>query len=309
MRSILLIIALTLMPFHCSAEDKLQEICKSKNNEEKYVIDLYHDGIFCTLDEYLAVGNECESRFAYDPQIEYMVDINNDKNPDIIFSFTAKGGPWHECYKQSQVFVNCGNNIFINMLDLCTTSLRAYKFNKKTGWVTLKGTFERLMENGDSLITYEEFDFDKKSFSYIATYSEKERIKTELDDLRLANEKYLPSDPRTYLLKFPKFQGEEPIPEIRPTSPSFNCAKAATQIEKIICADTDLIEADKLLSDDFRKLNSTLKDGQKEKLLTEQKAWLKQRNECNTSSCLLWLYSNKINELRYRIRYNLETPQ
>jgi uncharacterized protein YecT (DUF1311 family) len=289
-----------MMPFFCSADDKLKEVCESKNSKEKYVIEYNAERMVCTLKSYLADGNECISPFnGYKTTlIQYMGDINNDKYIDIILHYQFGSGPWNESYNIFEVFVNCGNNIYINILDIPLDTLRPYKFNKETGWVSLKGTFERLGENGDSQITIEQFDFNKKSFSYIPTYSKKERIKTELDDLRLANEQYLPSDPRTYLLKFPKFQGEEPIPETPPTSPSFNCANAATPIEKIICAETDLIEADKLLSDDFRKLNSTLKDAQKEKLLTEQKAWLKQRNRCKNARCLLESYSWRIQELR-----------
>jgi hypothetical protein len=298
MRSVLLFISLVFIALQCTAQDKLKEVCKSKNNGEKYVIDSNHERIICTLDNYLYNENECYASFGGSrPLLQYMGDINNDKLIDVILSFPVSG-PCIDICHSSTIFVNCENNIYINILNIPMDTLWPYKFNKETGWVSLKGTFERLGENGEPLITYEEFDFDKKNFSYIATYSEKERIKTELDDLRLANEQYLPSDPRTYLLKFPKFQGEDPIPETRPTSPSFNCAKAATPIEKIICADTDLIEADKLLSDDFRKLNSTLKDAQKEKLLEEQKAWLKQRNLCKNARCLLESYSWRIQELR-----------
>ena len=91
---------------------------------------------------------------------------------------------------------------------------------------------------------------------------------------------------------------------------SFDCAKASTRVEKLICGDAQLSELDekliKAFGDDYRTSVSRLDDKlakmyqddlnkaneeQKQQLITEQKHWLKHtRNVCQDITCLKLAY-------------------
>jgi uncharacterized protein len=65
---------------------------------------------------------------------------------------------------------------------------------------------------------------------------------------------------------------------------SFNCVKAATPPEKMICADAELSAADSDLMIAYKKaLNSTSKV---EELREEQRKWMDQRDNCATLACM-----------------------
>lgn len=84
---------------------------------------------------------------------------------------------------------------------------------------------------------------------------------------------------------------------------SFDCAQASTPLEDTICTDSRLSEADEELSRDFSRLKDSLDSGQSKALLTEQRAWLKQRTDkCSAANapCLLRLYNERIEALRVR---------
>lgn len=74
---------------------------------------------------------------------------------------------------------------------------------------------------------------------------------------------------------------------------SFNCAKTSSQVEKLICANEDLSKLDSSLS----KLYNLQKKNNPS-LVNEQKQWLlKVRNPCQTSACLIKVYSIRIKAL------------
>jgi uncharacterized protein len=89
------------------------------------------------------------------------------------------------------------------------------------------------------------------------------------------------------------------------SGPSFDCGKASTDIEKTICADKDLSEADRSLALRYSELSRILKPGEKKELVQTQKTWLRQRDkECSRlstaaerSKCLKERYSQRIAEL------------
>ena len=71
----------------------------------------------------------------------------------------------------------------------------------------------------------------------------------------------------------------------------FDCKAAATEVEKMICADDALSAADYALSHQYKVLlavssnDLTLKDS--------QRAWLNERNRCKEIKCLLTLYRGR----------------
>ncbi|QCG97330.1 DUF1311 domain-containing protein [Azospirillum sp. TSA2s] len=62
--------------------------------------------------------------------------------------------------------------------------------------------------------------------------------------------------------------------------PSFDCKAAATPVEKAICADSKLADADREIADAYKTLQDLSGTADRERLRTEQRAWLAQRNQC-----------------------------
>ncbi len=80
-------------------------------------------------------------------------------------------------------------------------------------------------------------------------------------------------------------------------SPSFNCAKATNNIEKIICRNKNLGQLDNLLNKIFRK---ALQTEASKKIQQEQLAWLKIRNKDQNNNDIQHiesLYENRIRNL------------
>jgi len=68
-------------------------------------------------------------------------------------------------------------------------------------------------------------------------------------------------------------------------SPSFDCRKAATATERLICADDDLAALDRRLGDAFRAVRQSAPDDRKAGLLQEQQRWLREvRDGCVAAS-------------------------
>ncbi len=76
---------------------------------------------------------------------------------------------------------------------------------------------------------------------------------------------------------------------------SFDCAKAGTKVERLICGDKQLSALDDELGSAYRE---ALRVRWSEKLLPDsQKAWLKERNGCSTAQCVRDAYQRRIREL------------
>lgn len=85
-------------------------------------------------------------------------------------------------------------------------------------------------------------------------------------------------------------------------SASFDCAKAATKIEKAICADSRLGELDEELAHLYKGLLKSLDAKGKEVLRREQRYWLKDRNRRFASAnvdSLLSSYEQRISALAF----------
>lgn len=85
-------------------------------------------------------------------------------------------------------------------------------------------------------------------------------------------------------------------------SASFDCAKAATNIEKMICGSAAIAKLDVDLA---QRYTSLIKLAPQDKKLaqTEQREWLKERNQCSTERCLKESYSARISELDTILRH------
>lgn len=76
---------------------------------------------------------------------------------------------------------------------------------------------------------------------------------------------------------------------------SFDCAKAGTSIERLICSESQLSKLDDDMGDAYR---ATLQFTQKtQELKRRQVEWIKERNRCQTVECLAAVYRKRIQEL------------
>jgi uncharacterized protein len=87
-------------------------------------------------------------------------------------------------------------------------------------------------------------------------------------------------------------------------SPSFNCAKASGQVEKLICSDAELAKLDRSLADLYSVLLKHTPAGEQKQLKAEQRGWVKGRNDCwksdDVRGCVKGEYETRINELKDR---------
>lgn len=77
---------------------------------------------------------------------------------------------------------------------------------------------------------------------------------------------------------------------------SFDCRKAATSVEKVICGDPQISDLDGQLA---KLYAAALRTGaSQDAVRTAQRAWIKLRNGCADSSCVKAAYEERIAELR-----------
>ena len=68
--------------------------------------------------------------------------------------------------------------------------------------------------------------------------------------------------------------------------PSFDCAKASTNAEKLVCSDNELANLDNELASTYSKVRNSLDSAGKKQLTSEQKAWLATYNQCADKECV-----------------------
>lgn len=76
---------------------------------------------------------------------------------------------------------------------------------------------------------------------------------------------------------------------------SFDCEKAATKVEKMICADPELSKLDEELAKTYQ--NAMKDEGQAEVIKSTQKLWLKERNHCEDAACVKQAYASRLQNL------------
>lgn len=79
-------------------------------------------------------------------------------------------------------------------------------------------------------------------------------------------------------------------------SPSFDCAKASTNAEHLICSSRELSEADLQLSQAYKSAIASTSD--KGGVKAAQRSWAKAiRDKCSDTECMLAAYKSRISEL------------
>lgn len=89
-------------------------------------------------------------------------------------------------------------------------------------------------------------------------------------------------------------------------SPSFNCAKASIDAERLICSNQELAALDVDLMAVYKEFANDYSHDKDEKntLKKEQNDWMKnERNICSTSDCMAKAYRSRIEDLESMMRY------
>lgn len=73
---------------------------------------------------------------------------------------------------------------------------------------------------------------------------------------------------------------------------SFDCAKAQTKVEKMICSDAEVSKLDEDLAATYSSILK--KDSSATSIRVEQEQWLKERNACLDAACLTSSYAQRI---------------
>jgi uncharacterized protein YecT (DUF1311 family) len=76
---------------------------------------------------------------------------------------------------------------------------------------------------------------------------------------------------------------------------SFDCAKATTETEKLICSDLRASELDTLMGESYKRTLSWAVD--KDDVLNTQRLWLKQRDQCKDLACVKSQYESRLAQL------------
>lgn len=88
------------------------------------------------------------------------------------------------------------------------------------------------------------------------------------------------------------------IKAVEKSNPSFDCSKACTPVEKMICSNSLLGRLDVALTNNYKlMISANIGDGAKQHLKATQKEWLAFRNGCADTDCLEAAYRSRIDEI------------
>lgn len=83
---------------------------------------------------------------------------------------------------------------------------------------------------------------------------------------------------------------------------SFNCTKAGTDQEKMICADSTLSSLDDKLAQTYKSAVLEANTAKAAEIQAQQKEWLRNvRNSCTSKPCLVQAYEKRIHQLASRL--------
>ena len=95
-------------------------------------------------------------------------------------------------------------------------------------------------------------------------------------------------------------------------SPSFDCKKASSSVEKAICGDPKLMELDVDLAASYKRARSESSEKRSKWIVSSQREWLKERNNCplqGMQGCLVGRYTDRLAALELVLGWNTLTPK
>ena len=79
----------------------------------------------------------------------------------------------------------------------------------------------------------------------------------------------------------------------------FDCTKASTTVEHLVCNDAELSKMDDALVSAYTRIISQASD--REAVKTAQKEWLKRRDACKDAACLKKVYTSRLTVLTSKV--------
>ncbi len=81
------------------------------------------------------------------------------------------------------------------------------------------------------------------------------------------------------------------------SQPSFDCNKAISSVEKIICTSKKLSDLDRYLTQIYKEARHTGGSESLKNLLETQRMWLRLRNQCRDEVCLIKAYEFRLDSI------------
>ena len=85
-------------------------------------------------------------------------------------------------------------------------------------------------------------------------------------------------------------------------APAFDCTRAATPVETLICSDAELATLDIELDRAYRAAREKLQGQERQKLVSEENAWIRARAGCahapDMRACVRTAYQERLTVLR-----------
>src|SRR5215510_10596705 len=78
---------------------------------------------------------------------------------------------------------------------------------------------------------------------------------------------------------------------------SFDCSRATSSVEKLVCNDAELSQLDDKLALRYKEASADSSKNQSE-LRADQKRWLAHRNSCGDRACAKTAYVTRLSELQ-----------
>ena len=80
--------------------------------------------------------------------------------------------------------------------------------------------------------------------------------------------------------------------------PSFDCAKADSVVEHLVCADSELARLDSKMAKLYSTARAKASSEERAALLKEQRAWIKKYRQCKSRTCILESLYSRIGYLQ-----------
>ena len=87
------------------------------------------------------------------------------------------------------------------------------------------------------------------------------------------------------------------------SQPSFNCSRARTRVEHLICGDAYLSQLDRRMANAYAAFQRRISAAERTRLREDQRLWLADRNRCTDVDCLVATYEDRIAYLNGSGRY------
>ncbi|MCB1706811.1 MAG: MliC family protein [Halioglobus sp.] len=86
------------------------------------------------------------------------------------------------------------------------------------------------------------------------------------------------------------------------SEPAFDCTRAQGQVQELVCTDAALASLDRRLAEVYQTVRRTLPDADLPQLKSEQRGWIKGRDDCwksdNVADCVTLAYQGRTVELQ-----------